>query len=170
MVRASRRVLEAPWFRLVASISIVVAGKQNIQWPIDLRVCGIFAALWAFYLARCALTGDPMIEAALPIHAIAGGLLFYGQEARVVMLAEAGFYWAIAVGLIAARRWGLVLALFYMVEVVMSHLVFIVAYLDNRAEWYHVHLAANEGPFVVLLTLYLWIRAYDLIFSPASHS
>jgi hypothetical protein len=155
---------------LVASIAIVVAEQQNIPWPIDLRVCGIFAAFWAFYLARCALTGDPMFEAARPIHAIAGGFLVYGQEARIVMLAEAGIFWAIAVGLIAARRWGLVLALFYMAEIVMSHLLFIAAYLDNRAEWYHVRLAANEGPFVVLLMLYLWIRACDLIFAPEPHS
>jgi hypothetical protein len=56
------------------------------------------------------------------------------------------------------------LALIYGAEVVLSHLVFVTAYLDVRPEWYHVHLAANEGPFVVLLTLYLWIRACELIF------
>jgi len=130
-------------------------------------VCGLIAALWAFYLVRCALTGDPRIDPAEPIHAVVGGFLFYGPQARVVFLVEAGVFWAIAVGLIAGHRWGLVLALAYMAQVVIGHLMFIMAYLNDRAELYHVHLAANEGPFVVLLTLYLWIRACDVIFAPA---
>ena len=138
---------------------------QNIPWPIDLRVSGIAAACWAIYLAHSAIIGDPMIDAAAPVHAVIGGLLFYGSQARVVFLIEAGIFWAFAVGLIAGKRWGLLLALSYMAEVVMSHLIFIVAYLDNRNEWNHVHLAADEGPFFVLVTLYLWIRACDLIFS-----
>ncbi|HUY37185.1 MAG TPA: hypothetical protein VMV13_00060 [Candidatus Binataceae bacterium] len=145
-------------------MAIVVAGNQKSQWPIDLRVCGFLSACWAIYLVRNVFFADPMIEAAEPIHALVGGILFYGDQARIVMLIEAGIFWAIAVGLLLSRRWGLVLALIYMTEVVMSHLVFVVAYLDVRPEWYHVHLAANEGPFVVLLTLYLWIRACDLIF------
>lgn len=145
-------------------MAIVVAGNQKSQWPIDLRVCGFLSACWAIYLVRNVFFADPMIEAAEPIHALVGGILFYGDQARIVMLIEAGIFWAIAVGLLLSRRWGLVLALIYMTEVVMSHLVFVVAYLEVRPEWYHVHLAANEGPFVVLLTLYLWIRACDLIF------
>ncbi|MGC1679465.1 MAG: hypothetical protein WA740_18175 [Candidatus Binataceae bacterium] len=106
-----------------------------------------------------------MADAAEPIHALVGGILFYGEQARILKLVEAGIFWAIAVGLIMSRGWGLVLALIYGAEVVMSHLVFVVAYLDVRPEWYHVHLAANEGPFVVLMTLYLWIRACDVIFT-----
>jgi len=172
-------VLDARVLRLVASTPIAVTEHQNPsspqnhpwplshRWPIDLRVGGLFAAFWAIYLARCAVTGDPMIETAEPLHAVIGGILFYGHQARFVFLVEAGIFWAIAVGLIAGRRWGLMLALFYMAEAVMSHLMFIVAYLNDRAEWYHVHLAATEGPFVVLLALYLWIRACDVIFTPA---
>ncbi|MGH7778798.1 MAG: hypothetical protein ACREQR_03100 [Candidatus Binataceae bacterium] len=147
-----------------------MAEKQKSQWPIDLRVCGFLAACWAIHLVRVIFLGDAMIENAEPIHALVGGLLFYGEAARIVMLVEVGMFWAIAVGLIAGRRWGLVLALIYMVWTVMSHLVFIVAYLDVRPEWYHVHLAANEGPFFVLLALYLWIRTCDLIFAPVPRS
>lgn len=144
---------------------IVVAGNQKSTWPIDLRLCGFLAAVWALHLVLRVFYADPMSEAAEPIHALVGGILFYGEQARILKLIEAGIFWAIAVGLIMSRGWGLVLALIYGAEVVMSHLVFVVAYLDVRPEWYHVHLAANEGPFVVLMTLYLWIRACDVIFT-----
>lgn len=162
--RAARCALEAYRRPLIGSVVIVVAGNQKSKWPIDLRLCGYLSAVWAFYLALKIFDADPMIEASEPIHALVGGILFYGQQARVLMLVEAGIFWAIAMGLIRSRNWGLMLALIYGVEVVISHLVFVIAYRDVRPEWYHVHLAANEGPFVVLLTLYLWIRACDLIF------
>ena len=45
-----------------------------------------------------------------------------------------------------------------------GHLAFVVAYLSIQSEWMHVRAVASEGPIVVLVTLYLWIRACDLIF------
>ncbi len=53
-----------------------------------------------------------------------------------------------------------------MAEVVMSHLAFVIAYLPMRSEWENVRAVASQGPMMVLITLYLWIRAYDLIFDP----
>jgi hypothetical protein len=46
----------------------------------------------------------------------------------------------------------------------MSHLAFAIAYLPIRAEWMNVRAVASQGPMMVLITLYLWIRACDLIF------
>ena len=89
---------------------------------------------------------------------------FNGYDARVVLIVQAGIFAAIAIGIFFHRRWGLLLALCYMVEVVMSHLAFVIAYLPMRSEWENVRAVASQGPMVVLITLYLWIRAYDLIF------
>jgi len=50
----------------------------------------------------------------------------------------------------------------------MSHLAFVIAYLPIRSEWMSVRAAASQGPMMVLITLYLWIRAYDLIFDSQS--
>jgi hypothetical protein len=51
----------------------------------------------------------------------------------------------------------------------MSHLAFVIAYLPIRSEWTTVRETAMQGPMMVLITLYLWIRASDLIFdAPAS--
>jgi hypothetical protein len=46
----------------------------------------------------------------------------------------------------------------------MSHLAFVIAYLPIRSEWINVRTVASQGPMLVLITLYLWIRACDLIF------
>jgi len=51
---------------------------------------------------------------------------------------------------------------------VMSHLAFAIAYLPIPSEWMNVRAVASQGPMMVLITLYLWIRAYDLIFDAPS--
>ena len=106
------------------------------------------------------------VELVDPIGTIFAGVRFNGNDARLVLLVEAGIFAVIAVGVFFRRRWGLLLALCYMVEVVMSHLVFVIAYLPMRSEWENVRAVASQGPMMVLITLYLWIRACDLIFDP----
>jgi hypothetical protein len=44
----------------------------------------------------------------------------------------------------------------------------VIAYLPIRAEWMNVRTVASQGPMIVLITLYLWIRACDLIFDSSS--
>jgi hypothetical protein len=144
--------------------------KNYQRWPLDLRLFAVMAALWATYLAARVLLHDSYAEIFDPLQAVLGGIKFYGGAARAVLLVQAGIFWAIAVGILARRRWGLALALFYMAEVVMSHLIFILAYFNDRGEWMHVRMAAFEGPSMVLITLYLWIRARALLFDTPSNA
>ncbi|HXW83850.1 MAG TPA: hypothetical protein VEJ86_05565 [Candidatus Binataceae bacterium] len=140
------------------------------DWPLDLRLFAIAAAVWSAYLTARALLHDPALELMTPLQAVIGGIKFYGDEARMVLLVEAGVYLAIAIGILSRRRWGLVLAIAYLAQVVMSHLIFILAYLNTRQELWHVRTAAIEGPTVVLLTLYLWIRSNPLLFGPSQRA
>jgi hypothetical protein len=135
-------------------------------WPFDLRVFAIVAGLWSLCLAISALIPGPVADVDLvdPIETIFAGVRFAGYDARVVLIVQAGIFAAIAVGVFFHRRWGLLLALWYMVEVVMSHLAFVIAYMPIHSEWENVRAVASQGPMVVLITLYLWIRGYDLIF------
>jgi len=135
-------------------------------WPFDLRVFAVMAGLWGLCLALSATI--PPIDVSLvdPIETIFAGVRFAGYDARVVLIVQAGIFAAIAVGVFLYQRWGLLLALCYMIEVVMSHLAFVIAYLPMRSEWENVRAVASQGPMMVLITLYLWIRAYDLIFDP----
>ncbi|HEY6394850.1 MAG TPA: hypothetical protein VIX12_05485 [Candidatus Binataceae bacterium] len=111
-----------------------------------------------------ACLGDLWTPRAAPMQAVVGGMKFFGDQARIVLTVQAVFFLTFALGIVARRRWGLLLALFYMAEVVLSHLVFILVYFTYPGESFHVRMAAVEGPSMVLITLYLWIRSKDLIF------
>jgi hypothetical protein len=124
------------------------------------------AGLWGLCLALSAFVSAADVDLVDPIETIFAGVRFNGDDARIVLIVQAAIFAAIAVGIFFHRRWGLLLALCYMAEVVMSHLAFVIAYLPMRSEWENVRAVASQGPMMVLITLYLWIRACDLIFAP----
>jgi hypothetical protein len=138
--------------------------QPQVKWPLDLRVFAVMSALWAACLAVSTFVHVGEMEVVDPVVTIFAGVRFSGDDARLVLIVEAGIFAMIALGVFTHRRWGLLLALCYMVQVVMSHLAFVIAYLPIQSEWMHVRAVASEGPIVVLVTLYLWIRACDLIF------
>jgi hypothetical protein len=143
--------------------------QSQTPWPFDLRVFAILAGLWAICLVIRAFAYPSEIYIVDPYQTLFGGVRFEGDAARIVLIVEAGIFATIAIGVLARRRWGLLLALCFMLQVVMSHLAFAIAYLPIRSEWMNVRVAASEGPMMVMITLYLWIRATDLIFdAPAS--
>ena len=124
------------------------------------------AGLWGLCLALSAFVSAADVDLVDPIETIFAGVRFNGDDARIVLIVQAVIFMAIAIGVFLHRRWGLLLALCYMAEVVMSHLAFVIAYLPMRPEWENVRAVASQGPMMVLITLYLWIRACDLIFAP----
>jgi hypothetical protein len=140
--------------------------RPKVAWPFDLRVFAVLAGLWALCLAASAFVHIGEFDVVDPVETIFAGVRFHGDDARLVLIVEAGIFAAMAIGVFAHRRWGLLLALCYMAEVVMSHLAFAIAYLPVRSEWINVRAATSQGPMLVLITLYLWIRACDLIFEP----
>lgn len=158
---------------MIGSERTMKTGTQShpsaTQLPFDLRVFAILAGVWALCLVIRALVHPSEFDLIDPLQAVFGGIRFEGDAARIVLIVEAGVFGSIAIGVLAQRRWGLLLALCFMAEVVMSHLAFVIAYLPIRSEWHTVRLTASQGPMLVMITLYLWIRASDLIFdTPAS--
>jgi hypothetical protein len=143
--------------------------QPQSRWPLDIRVFAIMALLWAVCLVMRAFVHPGEFDAVDPIQTVFGGILFDGDAARIVLIVEAGIFASIAIGVLTEQRWGLLLGLCFMAQVVMSHLAFVIAYLPIRSEWTTVREIAMQGPMMVLITLYLWIRASDLIFdAPAS--
>src|SRR5271163_469843 len=138
--------------------------QPRVIWPLDLRVFAILSGLWAVCLVASAFVHVGEISVVDPIETIFAGIRFNGDDARIVLIVEAGIFAMIAIGVFSRRRWGLLLALCYMVQVVMSHLAFVIAYMQMPSEWMNVRAAASQGPMMVLITLYLWIRSCDLIF------
>jgi hypothetical protein len=138
--------------------------QPRVVWPLDLRVFAILSGLWAVCLVASAFVNAGEISVVDPIETIFAGIRFNGDDARIVLIVEAGIFAMIAIGVFSGRRWGLLLALCYMVQVVMSHLAFVIAYMQMPSEWMNVRAVASRGPMMVLIALYLWIRACDLIF------
>lgn len=137
--------------------------------PPDLTLFAALAAAWAAMLFVRVTTplgfeffGDPM-------QAVLAGVTFRGEEARGVTIIHALVVTTFAAGMLARRRWGAILALVYMAEAIISHLVFIIMNLDVRSEATNVRMAAFEGPTLVLILLYLWIRSQDFLFGSEHH-
>lgn len=127
------------------------------------------ALVWAVCLVMRAFAHPGEFDVVDPVQAVFGGILFDGDAARIVLIVEAGIFASIAIGVLTEQRWGLLLALCFMAQAVMSHLAFVIAYLSLRFAWPAVRETAMQGPMMVLITLYLWIRASDLILhSPVS--
>jgi hypothetical protein len=142
------------------------SSSAQVKWPFDLRVFALLAGAWAVCLSVSAFVPISDMDVVDPVETIFAGIRFNGYDARLVLIVESGIFAMIAIGVFAHRRWGLLLALCMMVQVVMSHLAFVIAYLPMREEWMTVRTVASQGPMMVLVTLYLWIRACDLIFDP----
>jgi hypothetical protein len=142
-----------------------VPQSEKRDWPIDVRVFGVLSAFWAAYLVFLAFMRDPVMNPSGPLRALIGGIPFDGHAAQLVLLVQAAIFWATAVGIAARRPWGLVLALFYTAQAVVSRLIFILTYLGSRSEVAHVQTAALEGAALVIIALYLWIRTSELVFS-----
>jgi hypothetical protein len=87
------------------------------------------------------------------------GVKFHGDEARVTMALQAFVIGAFGIGILARQRWGAILALLYMAQVVAGHAIFITSNLGVESQRVHVKLATYESPAVLLIALYVWYRS-----------
>ena len=80
----------------------------------------------------------------------------------MVLYIESSIYAFIAAGMIGQRRWGLILAIVFLLQVIASHIAFALTFVSDPIQTMSVRAAAMQGPSIVMITLYLWIRANDL--------
>ncbi len=136
----------------------------HAPWPRDLKFFALFSAFWAAGLTARILMREATMYPEGPLEAVIGGMKFYGPLARAITLVQASIFAGFAVGIATERKWGLVLALFYMLQVVMSHLIFMIAYMYDPTQGADVRISALGGAIAVLILLYLWIRSRELLF------
>jgi hypothetical protein len=139
------------------------------HWPLDLKVFAMFAVAWSLFLLTIALVVNGDFILVDPLQAIVNSALFSLDNTRMVLILEAGIFGVIGAGILAEQRWSLVFALIYIAQIVINHLAFAIMHLSMQFELSHVRATAMQGPLLVLIALYLWIRATDLVFdaSPA---
>jgi hypothetical protein len=79
------------------------------------------------------------------------------------MALQAIIFVAFAIGILMHRRWGLILALLYMAQVIIGHVIFIASNLGVDSQRIHVKIASIESPVVLLIALYVWYRSRPLL-------
>jgi hypothetical protein len=139
------------------------ADIKRPRWPRDLNLFAVLAALSAAALTARIVIRDVTYDAQMPLQAVLLGIRFEGYGARLVLIAQAAVVFVVAIGLAAERRWGLVLAMAALTELVASNLIFMLSYMDDVAEGHYVRSAGWIGMVAVVALLYVWIRARDLL-------
>jgi hypothetical protein len=137
-------------------------------WPRDLKIFALFSALWAAGLTARILVRDSAYYPGAPMEAVVAGIQFGGYSASLVLIAQAMTFSVFAIGIAAERKWGLVLALFYMLEIAFSNLIFMAANIWDFTQGRNVRNSGWIGIAAVLILLYLWIRSRELLFGPDS--
>ena len=135
----------------------LTASERN-RWPLDFRIFAGLCVFWSIVLlARSifslAAGGAPNFEDVI------FGVKFHGDEARVTMALQAIVIGSFGIGILARQRWGAILALLYMAQVVAGHVIFITSNLGVESQRVHVKIASYESPVVLLIALYVWYRS-----------
>jgi len=109
------------------------------------------------------LIRDPFSSPASPFQDVFVGVKFYGHTAHITMTIQAIVFAALGIDILLHQRWGLILALFYFADVVISHIVFFATNYNVPSRAVHVKITGIEGPIVLVILLYLWIRSRPLL-------
>jgi hypothetical protein len=120
-------------------------------------LCTVWSALLIFRAIR-----DPFSSPGYPFQDVFLGIKFYGHSAHITMTIQAIAFAAFGIGILLHQRWGLILALFYFAEVVISHIIFFATNYNVPSQAVHVKITGIEGPIVLVILLYLWIRSRPL--------
>src|ERR1700691_4085073 len=97
------------------------------RWPGDFRIFAGLCILWsAVLMARSILN---LSAGGAPLEDVIFGVKFYGNEARVTMALQAIVIAAFGIGILMRQRWGAIVALFSMAQVLTGHPIFISATL-----------------------------------------
>ena len=132
-------------------------------WPRDLQAFAMASLLWGGFLLVRAIFVLRAGAPAVPFEDVFLGVKFYGDHARVTMTLQAIIFVTFAIGILMHQRWGLILALLYMAQVIIGHVIFILSNLGVESQHIHVKIASIESPVVLLIALYVWYRARPLL-------
>lgn len=129
--------------------------------PRDFRIFAGLCIVWSVVLLMRALFN--LSAGGAPIEDVIFGVKFHGDEARITMALQAVVIGAYGTGILARQRWGPVLAILYMAQVVAGHVIFIASNLGVESQRIHVKIASAESPVVLLIALYVVWRSRPFI-------
>ena len=123
----------------------------------DFRIFAGLCIVWSVVLFARAVFN--LSAGGVPLEDVIFGVKFYGNEARLTMALQAIVIAAFGTGIVMRQRWGSILAILYMAEVIAGHVIFIVSNLGVESQRIHVKIASAEAPVVLLIALYVWYRS-----------
>ena len=136
------------------------------RWPRDLQIFAGICILWSIVLfIRSAFN---LSAGGVPLEDVIFGVKFYADQARLTMALQAIVIAAFGIGILMHQRWGLNLALLYMAQVIIGHVIFITSNLGVESQRIHVKIASLESPVVLLIALYVWYRSRPRLREPSS--
>jgi len=139
------------------------ATNAKPRWHRDLLVFAALCTLWSAFLISRLVIRDPMSSQGFPFQDVFLGVKFYGRAAHLTMTIQAVTFAAFGIGILLHQRWGLILALLYYAEVVLSHIIFFATNFNVPSQAVHVKITAIETPIVFAILLYVWIRSRPLL-------
>lgn len=131
------------------------------RWPRDFRIFAGLCVFWSLVLFARSIFN--LSGGGMPIEDVIFGIKFQGNEARLTMAVQAIVIGAFGIGILMRQRWGSILALLYMAQVVIGHVIFITSNWNVEAQRIHVKIAATEAPVVLLIALYVLYRSRPLL-------
>jgi hypothetical protein len=144
------------------SVSGAMNDDSGNRWPLDLRIFGAVCLVWAALLLLRAFSGAQP-GSSEPFQDVILGVKLYGNPARLAMALQALMFAAFSIGILARRRWGLVLARIYWVYVGLSQLLFMAIYFHDDSQRGHVRNAEVLLPAMLLILFYIWYRTGSLL-------
>ena len=128
-------------------------------WPRDLQAFAMASLFWGGFLLARAIFALRAGAPAVPFEDVFFGVKFYADHARLTMALQAVVIGAFGIGILMRQRWGAILALLYMAQVVVGHVIFVTSNLGVESQRIHVKIASYESPVVLLIALYVWYRS-----------
>jgi hypothetical protein len=139
------------------------ATNTKPRWHRDLLIFAALCTIWSAFLIFRLVIRDPMRSHGFPFQNVFLGVKFSGRVAHLTMTIQAIAFAAFGIGILLHQRWGLILALLYYVEIVLSHIIFFATNFYVPSQAIHVKITAIETPIVFVILLYVWIRSRPLL-------
>jgi hypothetical protein len=130
------------------------------RFPLDFRIFAGLCVLWSIALLARAVFN--LSAGGAPIEDVIFGIKFNGDQARITMALQALVIASFGIGILMRQRWGTILAILYMAQVVAGHVIFIASNWAVESQRIHVKIASAESPVVLLIALYAWYRSRPL--------
>ena len=129
--------------------------------PRDFRIFAGLCIAWSVFLFARSIFN--LSAGGLPFEDVIFGVKFYANEARLTMALQAFVIAAFGIGILMHQRWGSILAILYMAQVISGHVIFITSNWSVDTQRVHVKIASAEAPVVLLIALYVWYRSRPLL-------